>query len=148
MAHDRHRKGTADKLLHLPAQLNTGCDLLAGAASLQGRAQEEVFYQSGTPQVHCTYYFTNAGRPLLGDVFCEAGKVADRVQLAHLLSNQSHKLMIERAHCTHIARLAEAGDIDIDLTAKLWASLPDYMYAEAQLSCSGNRSHHATTLPT
>ena len=101
-AHDVHRKGTADKLLHLPDQLNNGCDLLAGTAALQCGAQ----------QAHCTYYFTNAGRPLLGDVFIEAGQVADRVQLAHLLSHQRHKPMRERAHYTHIARLAESGEID------------------------------------
>ena len=150
-AHDRHRKGTADRLLDLTAQLNNGCDLMAGTAALLGRTMEGNFYNCGEQQQQCAYYFTNSGRALLGDVFAEAGQIADQVQLARLLHAQHHKPPGAQAHCTHVARLAENGDIDMETTAKIWAQLPDYLHAEALRALLGEQvtsCHNLTSLKT
>ena len=131
-AHNRRRKGTSDGLLTVTSRGNHGCDLAAGAGALEGRDVEERFYSAGEPQLHCTYYFTNSGKPLLGDVFDEAGLVADRIQMARLLQHEKRQPHGSRAKCTHIARLAECGDADMVLTAKLWDRLPPHTHAEAQ----------------
>ena len=131
-AHNRQRKGTSDQLLTPTSRANHGCDLEAGRIAMAGRDDEAQFYSAGAPQQHCSYYWTNCGRPLLGDVFDDAGLVADRIHMARVLKNESRKPHGSRAKCTHIARLAESGDVDMAFTAKLWERLQDHTYAEAQ----------------
>ena len=60
--------------------------------ALEGRGDEAQFYSAGAPQQHCTYYLTNCARPLLGDVFDDAGIVADRIQMARVLNNERQML--------------------------------------------------------
>ena len=102
-AHNRQRKGTSDQLLTPTSRANHGCDLEAGRIAMAGRDDEAQFYSAGAPQQHCSYYWTNCGRPLLGDVFDDAGLVADRIHMARVLKNESRKPHGSRAKCTHIA---------------------------------------------
>ena len=38
----------------------------------------------------------------------------------------------QRSHCTHIARLAHSGDINLNFNARIWSRLPDHTHAEMQ----------------
>ena len=52
--------------------------------------------------------------------------------MARILNHEKRKPPGDRAKCTHLARLAECGDADMVLTAKLWDRLPPHTHAEAQ----------------